>query len=135
MRVGVDTNVLARALIEDDSAPAQSAQARDAIAAAGTVYVPQAVQIELVWLLDSIYELPKQKIIEALEHLRQNHRYQLQSATLFSLALDAFVKGTADFADYLILAEAQQAGCELLSFDRKLLKSPGTRKVIAARTI
>lgn len=131
--IAVDTNVLARALIEEDSAPLQCILAREAIAEAGVVYVPQAVQIELVWMLDSIYALPKAQIVSALNHLRENHRYQLQSAALFSDALDAFVGGTADFPDYLILAEAKANGCELLTFDRKLLKSTGTRKVAAGR--
>jgi bifunctional DNA-binding transcriptional regulator/antitoxin component of YhaV-PrlF toxin-antitoxin module len=39
----------------------------------------------------------------------------------------AYLAGHADFADCIILAEIEEASCELLTFDRKLGKLPGTR--------
>jgi len=39
----------------------------------------------------------------------------------------AHLAGHPDFADCIILAESAEASCELLTFDRKLGKLPGTR--------
>jgi bifunctional DNA-binding transcriptional regulator/antitoxin component of YhaV-PrlF toxin-antitoxin module len=39
----------------------------------------------------------------------------------------AYLAGHADFADCIILAESAEASCELLTFDRRLGKLPGTR--------
>lgn len=129
MMMAVDTNVLARALVEDAAAPAQSAAARAALLAAGNVYVPQIVQVELVWMFDNIMGLSKADILLLLDSLNRNPMYRLQSANLFAVALDEYRSGSADFSDYLILAESNAHGSTLLTYDKKLLKAKGTQRV------
>lgn len=70
--IAIDTNVLVRALTDDEESPDQTEQARALINKAGRVFVPQVVQVEFVWVLEQAYGLDKQQIIEALEVLSKN---------------------------------------------------------------
>ena len=49
--IAVDTNVLVRILIDDPEEIEQTQAARKLARAAGTVFVPQIVQVECVWVL------------------------------------------------------------------------------------
>lgn len=126
--ISLDTNVLVRALVDDTGQPAQTAQARQAIATAQQVYITQIVQAELVWVLETNYRLDKNLIVMTLEHLADNYAYVLQNAKCFAAALLEFKAGRADFADYLILCESRSANATLLTFDKHLLSSPATRR-------
>lgn len=127
--LAVDTNVLIRVLIDDPEGKAQSTAARNAVAAAGAVFVSQVVQIECVWVLQSVFGLGRKELARHLALLAANPAYALQNADSFVKALDHFAGAGGDFADCMILAEAGKAGCELLTFDRKLGKRAGVRLV------
>lgn len=125
--IALDTNVLVRALVDDPGEVRQCAAARAALRQAGEAFVPQAVQVETVWVLESAHGLPKPEIVSILEHLQENGAFHLQEPAQFAAALADFRRGGADFSDYLILAGARARGVPLLSFDRRLLKAAGTR--------
>lgn len=127
--LALDTNVLIRAFVDDESDPSQCLAIRRRLSAEATVYVSQAVLLESVWTLASSFGLDKQQILTVLEHLRDSSRYLLQSPERTREAIEDYKNGTADFPDYLILAEARTAGYELLTLDKKLLKSKGTQRV------
>lgn len=127
--IAVDTNVLVRILVDDPGEKAQVTAARARVRQAGRAYVPQIVQAETVWVLEAAYRVDKHGVIAALEHLRSNQAYLLQSAEAFDEALRGYRAGTADFADYLILAESRVARCGLATFDKRLAKAPGAAAV------
>ncbi len=127
--IAVDTNVLVRVVVDDPDEPQQMARARRQVTRAGQVFVPQIVQAELVWVLDTAYELDRSAIVPVLQHMLDNAAFVLQGEPAFRAALSAYQTGPADFADYLILAESRAAGCSLVTFDRRLLKADGTRAV------
>lgn len=127
--LAVDTNVLIRVLVDDPGSKAQSAAARKAVAAAGTVFVPQVVQVECVWVLQSVFGLGRKELARQLTLLAANPAYRLQNADSFVRALELFSETGGDFADCMILVEAGNAGCELLTFDRKLVRRDGVRLV------
>lgn len=129
--IAVDSHVLVRVLVDDPSEPAQTRAARELVLRADGVYVPQVVQVEMVWVLESAYEFGREEIVSVLDHLSANQAYRLQSADAFRTALAQYRAGGADFADYAILAAAAEAGAELATFDRRLAKSPGVRKLEA----
>lgn len=118
--LAVDTNVLVRILVDDPGAPSQCAAARKLASEAGTIYVPQVVQIETVWVLESSYGVTKSALIDALAALAQNTAFVLQHGEVFRAALDEYRDGRADFSDYVVLAESHSCGAELATFDRKL---------------
>lgn len=128
--LAVDTNVLVRCLVDDPSAPEQCATARRVVGEADTVYVPQVVQAEVVWVLADAYGLTKTAIRQALTAVADHPAYKLQRPEVFAAALELFLAGRADFADGLILAESRSVGCELATFDRKLAKAEGTKLLV-----
>lgn len=128
--IAIDTNVLVRALTDDEESPDQTEQARTLIHTAGQVFIPQVVQVEFVWVLEQAYGLEKQQIIEALDILLQSPVYQLQHAEHFELALARFRQSNAGFADSIIAVESQQAHLVLWTFDRKLSKQEGVEHLL-----
>ena len=57
--IAVDTNILVRLLIDDPSSLEQMDMAKALLRKARQVFVPQIVQIELVWVLESAYSFDK----------------------------------------------------------------------------
>ncbi len=118
--IAIDTNVLVRALTNDNESPEQTKLAQEFITSADKVFIPQIVQIEFVWVLERAYKVDKTNIIQALEILFNSSKYQLQHEEVFILALERFKASKAGFADSLIATESQKIGCKLWTFDRKL---------------
>jgi predicted nucleic-acid-binding protein len=127
--LALDTNVLVRILIDDPQSAKQCAAVRKLASAAGNVYVSQVVQIETIWILESVYDFTRVELVEALEAVSSNQSFVLQQANIFRAALAEFRIGPADFADYVILMEARAESVDLATFDRKLSKLKGTRLV------
>lgn len=127
--LAVDTNVLARVLVDDPAALDQCRSARNAVSEAGEVFISQVVQIETVWVLASAYGLGKAKLQSTLGAIASHPAFHLQRPEMFAAALQHYLAGHADFADCMILAESTNAGHELATFDRKLGKLPGARLI------
>lgn len=127
--LALDTNVLVRILIDDPQAIDQCAVARALASAAGEVYVPQVVQIETVWVLESAYGFARPELAAALETLLGNQSFVLQHADVLRAALGEFRNGAADFSDYVILTQVRAENMALATFDRKLGKLPGAQLV------
>jgi predicted nucleic-acid-binding protein len=123
--IAVDTNVLIRIVVDDFEERAQTEIARQLVQAAGQVYVPQIVQVESVWVLETCYKFDKPTILGVLDHLRENNAFILQRSAIFQTALETFRISNADFADCIILAESQQFGVPLYTFDKRCGKLSG----------
>lgn len=116
----VDTNVLLRILVDDDEQMAQVQAARQFAKNAKRVFVPQIVQIELVWVLMAAYDLEKNDIIPILHHLQSNEAFFLQQEDGFSDALHLYQSNNIDFSDCLILVESEKEDCNVVvTFDKK----------------
>jgi len=125
--IGVDTNILVRAILDDD--PKQSPLARRALENARDILVPITVLIELAWVLKSV-GWSRNQIYKALCALAQQPTVHLDRAVEVQSALDDFKAGPADFADYLALHQARSLGArKLFTFDRKLAKSAGAERL------
>jgi predicted nucleic-acid-binding protein len=116
----VDTNVLVRALVQDDAAQGRRAQA---CLSAQQVYIPVTVVLELEWVLRSRYGFAPKAIAEALEKLAI-----LENAVVGEQAAVAAAAGKMrqgwDFAD--ALHHALAAGCEdFATFDTTLSRRAG----------
>ncbi len=122
--IALDTNVLLRALVDDPDSPQQCRAVRARLSDETQAFIPQIVQAELVWALTGTYGLDKAQLIAVLGELRDNTAYCLEMPTRFANALNAYTQGTADFADYLLLAAVREQGGPLLTFDKRLARSP-----------
>lgn len=127
--VVADTNLWARAFLNDDAA--QSRKARKALAEArskGGVFVPLIVMAELAWVLRGKWE--RDRVLSTLESLLLTRGVTVESPTLALNALTATREGHAGFADYLIAQVGFANGAkEVITFDDKFSKSAKVRRV------
>ncbi len=116
MKVSVDTNVLARAVLNDD--PAQSLAARKLLKEASLIAVPLPCLCELVWVLRRGAKLPKDDVARAVRSL-MNAGNVVVNGPAVELGLALFEAG-GDFADGAIAYEGAWLGGEtFVSFDEK----------------
>ena len=114
----VDTNVLVRLVTRDDDK--QTAAAEKFVSTGA--WVSHLVLAEAVWVLSSLYELGKDKIIVAVEMLVNHAHLTIQDADVVEAALGRFRRRSApEFSDCLVLEIARRAGhLPLGTFDRAL---------------
>jgi len=108
----VDTNVLARYYLRDDAG--QGRIAADLLAA-GDLFVPKTVILELEWVLRYVADQAADKVIDCLAHLIALPGITVEDRDEIEAALSYCRKGI-DFADALHLA-ASKSCSELLTFD------------------
>ena len=114
---GVDTNVLVRALVQDDAAQARSATAS---LGSGTVYIPVTVILELEWILRSRYDYSSTLIADAIEKLAHLENAIVGERDAVIVAAQRLRLGW-EFAD--ALHHALASGCdEFATFDRSLAR-------------
>jgi predicted nucleic-acid-binding protein len=128
--LALDTNVLLRALVEDDAA--QTARAGRWFRKAGTgearLLLLPIVLCEAVWVLESWYRLPRAEIAGCLERLLLADGLEIADRETVARALESYRAGKGDFADYAIREGAEARGAAaVLTFDAALLKESGFR--------
>jgi predicted nucleic-acid-binding protein len=119
MKITADTNVLVRAVTEDDEQQSKAAQA--ALRRAELVAVTMPALCELVWVLLQGYKIPASEIAETIRSLINvaNVVVNRPAAEAGLALLDA----GGDFADGVIAYEGNWLGADtLVSFDRKAVK-------------
>ena len=114
MKISVDTNVLARAVLNDD--PAQSRAARKLLKEASLIAVPLPCLCELVWVLLLGAKLPKDDVATAVRSLMSaGNAVVNRPAAELGLAVP---EAGGDFADGAIAYEGAWLGGEtFVSFD------------------
>ena len=124
-----DTNLWARAFLNDDAS--QARKARKALVEArskGGVFVPLIVLAELAWVLRGKWE--RDRVLSTLESLLQTRGVTVESPTLALSALKTTRKGQGGFADHLSAEVGFANGArEVLTFDDKFSKSTKVRRV------
>ena len=117
--IGLDTNVLVRYVMQDDSEQSQKASRLiESLTSEAPGFVPLVALIELVWVLTSCYDLTREQVAQALDALLRAKEIVLERAEQVSQALRTFGATAADFADCLIERTSAAAGCEkTMTFD------------------
>ena len=126
--IAVDTNVLVRFLVGDDTAQSsKAARLVERTTARGeALFVSDVVICETVSVLLGSYGVSRAEVSEILGQLLKATNVTFQDVDGLLRALEAFAAGRGDFADYVIRESARTAGCEkVATFDRALLKEPG----------
>jgi predicted nucleic-acid-binding protein len=124
---GLDTNVLVRFLVQDDAAQAKAAYDLIATFSEGQPgFICREVLIELVWVLERAYALPRSDISRALDGLLEARELVVEASDRAAIAVDRYRKGGPGFADQMIALAGQGAGCsKTVTFDRKAAGLPG----------
>lgn len=124
----LDTNVLVRYIVEDDSAQLAAAQRliRKCVSEQQTLFVPLTVTLELQWVLRFNFGYGKPDTIRVLSDLFSAAELSFESEQALEVALELYRSSAADFADCLHIALAAQAGEQpLWTFDKAAAKVRG----------
>lgn len=129
--IALDTNILARYLLDDE--PAQARTARRLLADARAEYwIPVTVVLELAWVLRKS-DAPRAVVMSRLRDLLSLHNVRAQNADLVHQALRWSAEGM-DLADALHIVLSGKAE-RLATFDEALIKQArkmGVRPLVTA---
>jgi predicted nucleic-acid-binding protein len=124
-----DTNVWARAFLNDDAG--QARKARKALADArskGGIFVPLIVMAELAWVLRSKWN--REQVLMTLENLLQTRGVTVETPLLVREAIAASRAGRGGFADQLIAQVGFANGVsEIVTFDKDFSRAPKVRRL------
>jgi len=111
--IGLDTNVLARYIVQDH--PGQSAAAARLMEGQCTAQTPGYVSVlvlaELVWVLTRAYGFEKDAVIPVIRQFLRTEELAVEDRDAVRAALREFESGAGDFADCLIACRNRMHGC------------------------
>jgi len=128
----LDTNVLVRYVVHDDSAQLAAATRliHGCVQDGLTLFVPVTVALELEWVLRASYAFPKDEVLGVLSGLLSASELTFESEQALEVALHLYRQNPADFADCLHLALAAQAGeSPLWTFDKRAARLRGVQGI------
>ncbi len=122
---GLDTNVLVRFLVGDDTEQAEKVYLvfKQTETENKQLLVPLVVVLELLWVLESVYAIPREEILDSLGDLTLMPIMKFEQLSVLQEFLQTAPSNNVDLSDLLIVCSAKGQGCEaLLTFDRKAAK-------------
>jgi predicted nucleic-acid-binding protein len=128
----LDTNVLVRYVVQDDSGQLAAAKRLigRCVAEGQSLFVSVTVALELEWVLRVSFGYVKDDVLQVLSNLFSAAELTFESERALEVALQLYREGSADFADCLHIALATEAGEQpLWTFDK------GAAKVIGAQLL
>jgi len=127
MMIGLDTNVLARYIAQDDAKQSPKAnRVMESLSQDEPGFVSVVVLVELCWVLASCYDFSRQQLARTIELLLHTRAIVVENAEVAARALRRFKDSNGDFADCLVERCGHAAGCfKTVTFDRGAAKSAG----------
>ena len=86
----------------------------------GDCYLYPEVMAEAVYVLKGVYGVERKDIAEALSRFLEEVNSEKKEAMARGLAV--FEETSLDFVDCLLIAYKECYGCQILTFDKKMLK-------------
>jgi predicted nucleic acid-binding protein len=115
----IDTNILVRHLTGDP--PGQAHRATDFLARAEELLLTDLVAAEVVYVLESFYEVERVRIAELLRAILGFRSIVVLDVALLLRALEIYEVDRLDFADAYLVASAETSGIgAVASFDRSI---------------
>jgi predicted nucleic-acid-binding protein len=121
----IDTNVLVRFLVRDDELQARTIYNifKQAEADKEEFFVPLLVVLEMLWVLESVYEIPREEILDSLNELLLMPILKFEAQSVIQGFIFSAREGKVDLSDLLIAHSAKISGCEcILTFDKRASK-------------
>ena len=118
----LDTNVLVRFLMRDDERQAETIYRifKQAESDKEVLFVPLLVVLETVWVLDSVYVIPRQEIIDSINELLLMPILEFEKQPAIQSFISSARETKMDLSDLLIAHSAKFSGCEcVLTFDKR----------------
>ncbi|HGY56056.1 MAG TPA: PIN domain-containing protein [Caldithrix abyssi] len=122
---GLDTNVLIRFLIGDDERQAAKVHKlfTETEKRKQRLFVPNVVILEMLWVLESVYSVPREDILDAIEALNYMPILEFENRHIIQQFLFSAIQNRTDLSVLLIAHTAAFHNCEtVLTFDKKASK-------------
>ncbi|WP_064428866.1 PIN domain-containing protein [Rickettsia sp. Tenjiku01] len=120
--IGIDTNILTRTFLEDDEIQGKAAQNFLRNNITNKIFIASYVLLEFVWVL-KVNKFTRQEIYEAVINLIDNSGFIIGHQDIIILATEKYIKGKADFADYMIIAEGEvNSANKFITFDKDIVR-------------
>lgn len=131
MSAHLDTNIIIRHLTSDP--PEMAARATRFLAAAG----PQELQLadlvlaEVVYVLESFYEVPRNRVAEYARAIIAFPAIRVADPAMLLRAIEVYEDERLDFADAYLVAAAERSGVGVVaSFDRAIDRVPTVKRLV-----
>jgi len=122
---GIDTNILVRFLVGDDELQAQKVYNifKKAESSKNELFVPLLVILELVWVLESVYEIERKEILDSISELLLMPILKFEHQSALQQFTQSAQDNNYDLSDLIIAYSAKEQGCKsVITFDRKASK-------------
>ena len=122
---GIDTNILVRFLVGDDEVQAKKVYKifKKAELVKNELFVPLLVILELIWVLESVYEIPRKEILDSIGELLLMPILQFEHQSVLHQFIQNAQGNRYDLSDLLIAHSAKEQGCDsVITFDQKTSK-------------
>jgi predicted nucleic acid-binding protein len=124
----VDTNVLVGHLTGDP--PEQAARATRLLSRAEVLLLPDLVVAEVVYVLESFYEVPRSRVAELVRAIIAFPAIGVADGPLLLRTLEVYEVYRLDFADAYLVAQAETSGVgAVISFEKAIDRVPSVRRV------
>lgn len=128
MTAFVDTNVLVRHLSGDP--PDQAARATAFLAGADELVLPDLVVAEIVYVLESFYEVAKEEVARLVRSIIGFEPIRVRNQALLLRSLEVYEIHRIDFVEAYLVASAEVSGVdEVVSFDRSIDRVPTVNRI------
>ena len=118
----LDTNVLIRFLVRDDEQQAETIYRifKQAESDKEVFFVPLLVVLETVWVLESVYKIPRNEILDCINVLILMPILEFEAQSAILSFVSSALETKMDLSDLLIAHSARFSGCEcILTFDKR----------------
>jgi predicted nucleic acid-binding protein len=124
----VDTDILIRHLTADP--PDQAARATRLLPAADELLLADLVVAEVVYALESFYEVPRARVAELVRAIVAFPAVVVLDPAMLLRALEVYETARLDFAEAYLVAQAERSGVGVVaSFDRAIDRVGTVRRV------
>jgi predicted nucleic-acid-binding protein len=117
----IDTTILIRFLTGDDQAQSEKVYAlfKKAESEKTELFVPLLIVLEMIWVLESVYEVSRTEILDAISDLLLMPVLKFDQHVFLQKLIRSAQANTFDLSDLLIAYAANTSGCEkVVTFDK-----------------
>ncbi len=118
----LDTNVLIRFLVRDEKRQAEAVYKtfKQAESDNELLFIPLLVLLETVWVLESVYKIKRQDVLDSIYALLLMPILEFESQSTIMSFVSSARETKTELSDLLIAHSAKSAGCEsVLTFDKQ----------------
>lgn len=121
--ITVDTNVLARALLNDDEVQSPLARKKiDSLLSQDGIYISAFTILEVAWVM-KIKKKSKKEIYEIISYLLNSKGIHIGNRSVVESALEYYGDSKISFADCMILADSNENSVQgIVTFDKEFSK-------------